>query len=224
MKNVKNYLLSFILGGIVFSGITVFAEYVVTADKIEYANNVSVKDKIDDLYTKVKPVYTGETTITPTTSEQTLYTSDKILKSNVTINKIPSNYKNINDTTNFTASDLKLGEKAYNSSGKLIIGTYTVGTLNMDLITDDGAYGKAHIGISGLKKFYEKFKITGLSTTTNVSNCSISAYSQQKQVNETLSLNTMYYVSSATDGNNYTYIVASTNNGIRCYYTIQFYN
>ena len=50
MKNIKSYLLSFILGGIIFSGITVFAEYVITADKIEYSANTSVKDKIDDLY------------------------------------------------------------------------------------------------------------------------------------------------------------------------------
>ncbi len=50
MKNIKSYLLMFILGGICFSGIGAFAEYIVTADKIEYATNVSVKDKIDDLY------------------------------------------------------------------------------------------------------------------------------------------------------------------------------
>lgn len=79
----------FILGGITFSGLTVFAEYIVSADKIEYAPNVSVKDKIDDLYSKVKPDYTGNVEITPTKKEQTLLTNGKTLNSNITINAIP---------------------------------------------------------------------------------------------------------------------------------------
>ncbi len=82
----------FILGGITFSGLTVFAEYIVSADKIEYAPNVSVKDKIDDLYSKVKPDYTGNVEITPTKKEQTLLTNGKTLNSNITINAIPDRY------------------------------------------------------------------------------------------------------------------------------------
>ena len=50
MKNIKNYLLMFILGGIIFSGISVYATFKAQADEIEYKNGVSVKDKIDDLY------------------------------------------------------------------------------------------------------------------------------------------------------------------------------
>ena len=52
MKNIKNYLLVFILGGIIFSGISVYATFKAQADEIEYENGVSVKDKIDDLYSK----------------------------------------------------------------------------------------------------------------------------------------------------------------------------
>ncbi len=52
MKNIKNYLLMFILGGIIFSGISVYATFKAKADEIEYENGVSVKDKIDDLYSK----------------------------------------------------------------------------------------------------------------------------------------------------------------------------
>ncbi len=59
MKNIKSYLLVFILGGICFYSISVFAEYVVSADKVKYSSNISIKDKIDDLYTRVKPVYNG---------------------------------------------------------------------------------------------------------------------------------------------------------------------
>ena len=92
MKNIKGYLLSFILGGIIFSGIGAYAEYIVTADKIEYAPNISVKDKIDNLYTHVKPNYDGATTLTPTKDEQTLSTSGKVLMEDIIINPIPSNY------------------------------------------------------------------------------------------------------------------------------------
>ena len=123
MKNIKNYLLSFILGGIIFSGLTVFAEYVITADKIEYSANTSVKDKIDDLYTKVKPNYTGNTEVTPSNSTQILYTNNKILNSNITINAVPSNYKVLNTLTDVSANNLLNGVKAYTNDGTLIIGT-----------------------------------------------------------------------------------------------------
>jgi len=38
------------------------------------------------------PVYTGETNITPSTSEQVLNTADKVVTRNIVINPIPSNY------------------------------------------------------------------------------------------------------------------------------------
>ena len=38
------------------------------------------------------PTYTGETNITPSTSEQVLNTADKVVTRNIVINPIPSNY------------------------------------------------------------------------------------------------------------------------------------
>ena len=38
------------------------------------------------------PVYTGETNITPSTSDQVLNTADKVVTRNIVINPIPSNY------------------------------------------------------------------------------------------------------------------------------------
>lgn len=38
------------------------------------------------------PVYTGETNITPSTSEQVLNTAEKVVARNIVINPIPSNY------------------------------------------------------------------------------------------------------------------------------------
>ena len=38
------------------------------------------------------PVYTGETVVTPSTSEQVLNTADKVVTRNIVINPIPSNY------------------------------------------------------------------------------------------------------------------------------------
>lgn len=38
------------------------------------------------------PVYTGETVITPSTTEQVLTTAEKVVTRNIVINPIPSNY------------------------------------------------------------------------------------------------------------------------------------
>ena len=123
MKNIKSYLLSFILGGIIFSGITVFAEYVITADKIEYSANISVKDKIDDLYTHVKPIYTGSTTVTPSSNTQTLNTNNKLLNSDITITPIPDIFKDVSDSTVTSASDILSGKTAYLKNGAKVAGT-----------------------------------------------------------------------------------------------------
>ena len=142
-KFIKNNLLGFILGVIIGSGTLVFAEYVVTADKVEYTNNVSVKDKIDDLYTKVKPNYTGSVEVTPTSSSQTLSTNGKILNSNITINPIPANFHELSNQANVTSNSLLSGYKGYNGNGELITGnlstncvsgSYVVQALNKQLI------------------------------------------------------------------------------------------
>ena len=38
------------------------------------------------------PTYTGETVVTPSTSEQVLATAQKVVTRNIVINQIPSNY------------------------------------------------------------------------------------------------------------------------------------
>ena len=121
-KFIKNNLLGFILGAIIFSGIGAYAEYIITADKVEYAPNISIKDKVDDLYTKVKPSYTEATSITPSTTMQTLQTNNKLLNSDITINPIPSTYKNLTTTTDVNANNLLSGVKAYTSDGTLVTG------------------------------------------------------------------------------------------------------
>lgn len=53
MKLFKNPIFMFILGGIIFTTVSVYANFKIQADEIEYSNGVSVKDKIDDLYTGI---------------------------------------------------------------------------------------------------------------------------------------------------------------------------
>ena len=122
MKFIKSRFFFFLLG-IIISGSIVFATTKIAADQIEYAPNVSVKDKIDDLYTKVKPIYTDNTIVTPTSLPQTLYTSGKNLISNILINPIPSDYIDIHDTTITSASDIADGKVAYTADGTKLIGS-----------------------------------------------------------------------------------------------------
>ena len=130
MKKIfkKSNILSFVLGAIIFSGITSVAAYTLFANDIGFNprdNNWhvdNVKDAIDDLYDKAKPDYSGETTFTPTTSSQTIATRNKILRSNITINAIPSNYKKLSQTTTASANDISNGKTAYDSNGDLITG------------------------------------------------------------------------------------------------------
>ena len=120
-KIFQNRIFIFLLGMII-SGTTVYA-ISISADQIEYSTGITVKDKIDDLYTKVKPTYSGSTNITPTTSSQILNTNNKILNSNITINAIPSQYKNISDTTITSTSDILSGMIAYSADGTKLTGT-----------------------------------------------------------------------------------------------------
>ena len=58
-KALKSRIFQIVLTAIIFSGISVFATITITADQIEYAPNISVKAKIDDLYTTATTVVTG---------------------------------------------------------------------------------------------------------------------------------------------------------------------
>ena len=129
MKKIfKNPIFTFILGAVLFSGITGVVAYQYQASQVSFTPKDktwkvdNVKEAIDDLYTKAKPEYTGSTIVTPTTSSQTLSTKDKILTKNITINAIPDTYKNLTTTTTVSASNLLSGVKAYTSDGTLVTG------------------------------------------------------------------------------------------------------
>ena len=120
-KIIKNPIFTFILGAIIFGSIGVLASNILAQD-VTYGNT-NVKLALDVLYTKAKPDYAGDTTVTPTTSEQTLLTNDRILKSNITVEAIPSTYKNLSQSTTVEANKLLNGETAYDNLGNLITGS-----------------------------------------------------------------------------------------------------
>lgn len=84
--------------------------------------------------------YSGSTSITPTTSQQTISTSGKYVASDITVGAIPNNYK---DTTNAdaTAGDILYGKVAVNGSGDVTgtIQTYSGATT----ITENGIVATA---------------------------------------------------------------------------------
>ncbi len=119
----KGYVISFVLGALIFSSITAVIATGIAASGITYKENSTVEEAIDDLYTKVKPDYTGTTTFTPSSETQTVSTQNKILRDNITINPIPTNYKDLSAETITAADDILLGKKAYLTDGTLVTGT-----------------------------------------------------------------------------------------------------
>ena len=116
--------------GVIISGTSVFAAMTISADQIEYAPNVSVKDKIDDLYTKVKPPYSGDTTFTPDKTGKTFSTNGKYLNSNIVVNPIPNKYVDISDTTVTNTSQISSGLIAYKADGTKLTGTGNLNCIN----------------------------------------------------------------------------------------------
>ena len=130
----KGYIFSFIFGLMVATTVTVVASNL-NASEIDY-KNTKVSDALDTLYQRsTYTEYNGTTTITPSTEIQTLNTNNKLLKNNLTINAIPSTYKNLSTVTDFTASDLIYGKTAYNSNGELITGSIIGGNCVYGTIT-----------------------------------------------------------------------------------------
>ena len=134
MKKIgKSHLFAFVLGLVVAGSIGVVASGILAQD-ITYGNT-NVKAALDTLYSKVKPDYTGNTTVTPTNQEQTLFTNNKVLKSNITVGAIPSTYKNLTTSTTVTENNLLNGIKAYDNNGNLI-----TGNISTDCVS--GTYNK----------------------------------------------------------------------------------
>ena len=128
----RKTIIAFILGALIFGSTGVIAATLL-ANNVSYdntnsgINSTNVQGAIDELYTKANTTYdeySGTTTYTPTTSTQTVPTNNKLMKSDITINAIPSSYKNLSTTTTATASDIVSGKTAYNNSGTLLTGTY----------------------------------------------------------------------------------------------------
>ncbi len=119
-KLIKNPIFMFILGAIIFSSITVIATNIVASD-VTYSDT-TVDAALDNLYSKAKPTYTGNITFTPSDTIQTILTNNKVMTSDITINAIPSTYKNLTTTTDVDSSKLLGGVKAYSNDGELITG------------------------------------------------------------------------------------------------------
>ena len=142
MKKIfkKSNILSFILGAIIFGGVGTVVAATILAKDVSYTPKDTswqvdnVKDAIEDLYSKAKPEYTGSTTVTPTTSSQTLFTKNKILTNNITIEPIPSTYKKLTTTTTVSANTLLNGYKAYTSDGTLVTGSLSTNCVSGEFV------------------------------------------------------------------------------------------
>lgn len=122
MKKIFKTNLFFFIIGCIISSVTVIG-LTFTAEDIEYKNDKSVKDELDDLFEISNyEAYNATTELTPNSSNHSLSTKNKILNSDITIKKIPDYYKILTETTTATAADIISGKRAYNSSGTLLTG------------------------------------------------------------------------------------------------------
>ncbi len=128
----KNILFMFI-GMFIMAGIVVAADNL-SASEVDY-RDTKVDQALDTLYQRsTYTEYDGSTEVTPSATQQTLSTNNKLLKNNITINAIPSTFKELTQTTTVTANNLISGITAYDNNGNLITGTMgtncVVGTFN----------------------------------------------------------------------------------------------
>jgi hypothetical protein len=117
------------IGMIIMAGIVVVADNL-SASEVDY-KETNVESALDTLYQRsTYTEYDGNTTITPSSTSQTLPTNNKLLKSDITIDAIPSTFMELAQTTTVTADKLLSGETAYNNLGELITGSMTNGCVN----------------------------------------------------------------------------------------------
>ena len=121
---MKKNIITYIIVAIIFAGIGAFASTTITAEQVIYHEDNTVKAKLDDLYTKTKPLYTGPTAITPSTTSQVLSTKDTILTEDITIDAAPSSdveidlayggaYTTAASNTRITVTNAKIGYVYY---------------------------------------------------------------------------------------------------------------
>jgi hypothetical protein len=210
----------FILGGIIFSSVTLAATKI-SADKIEYSANVTVKDKIDNLYTKVKPNYTGDTTVNPVTGNNPLVlaTAGKVLNSDITINPIPSSFTDISLSTITNTNDIVSGKKAYKADGTLITGTKSCLTdkkmrFSIWLQSFASNFDNRSLGMFDFAEYKNQYKYITLITLDQNANCRGYSYSlfdstwNNRLLN--FSLNTKYLLSEHSMFFHYAYSSGSS--------------
>ena len=197
---MKKNILIFILSGIFFSTISVFATLSYSSSQITY-KNTTLDHAIDDLYTAAnKEEYSGQTSFTPSSSTQTISTNNKLLKSDLTINPIPSKYK---DMETFTMRETAF---SFNTTA-----------------------GVGEITLSNYLPFFKYFKVSSIvKETENTDQCYARSWSGVSLSFDNIVINNTYEILSNTDNKNYGSIQVVTKskntNSARCQATIMFFN
>ncbi len=120
----KNVL--FMLFGMIIATVTIVIADNLNASEIDY-RDTKVDQALDTLYQRTTATeYDGSIEVTPSTTQQTLSTTNKLLKSDITINAIPSTFKELTQNTTVAANKLLSGVTAYDNNGNLITGSLSV--------------------------------------------------------------------------------------------------
>ena len=119
---MKKTIFTILITAIVcITGTVIASNYL--ASEIVY-KDTTVENALNELYDiSNASVYTGETSITPTESEQIINSNGKRFTSDITVGAIPNTYKNLTSSTTVEPIKLFSGVTAYNSNGELITGT-----------------------------------------------------------------------------------------------------
>ena len=119
---MKKIVISIFLTAIIFTGIGVYAGTLIYADQVEYAPNVTVKDKIDDLYT-IASTYKNLSVPTSIQSSDLLL-NKKAYNSDGTL--ITGSIATYNGATNVTPST---SSQTLSTSGKYVNSDITVSAI-----------------------------------------------------------------------------------------------
>ena len=178
MKKIfNNSLFTFILGSIIFCSIGVYASSTYYANQIRYiksnSEEVTLDSALNELYTSASiESYTPSGHVTPTTSEQVLQTSGKKVTSNIIVDPIPSNYKDMESVTLWVAA-----------------------------ISGSNSLGQGEVVIRDFSTWFKYFKVLSNEARNNYSQyCKTYSWSGTQRKMIEISLNTQYNVNSSVDG------------------------